>query len=197
MTPAASGSGFVSSWVLWTVGFISFPVAGVVGLLFVERVDSPLAALVGGAATGAVIGAGQWLVSRRRLRLLPWVAATAVGMSLGLLLGATVVSFGTSLIDLAVMGALTGAVLGVSQALALPARAPRRWWWAAAMPILWGLGWVVSTSIGIAVEEQFSIFGASGAVTFSALSGLLLAWILPTERPRTAVAPAVDVSGVA
>jgi hypothetical protein len=181
MTPATSNrNGFVSYWVLWTVGFISFPLAGVVGLLLVDRVDTPIAALVAGAATGAAIGAGQWMASRRRLRLLPWVAATALGMGLGLLLGATVVGFGTSLMELAVMGVLTGAVLGVSQALALPAWPLRRWWWAAAMPILWGLGWVVSTSIGIAVAEQFSIFGASGAVTFSALSGLLLAWILPT-----------------
>jgi hypothetical protein len=197
MTPAASRNRFVWSWLLWTVGFLSFPIAGVVGLVFVDRVDTPIAALAGGAATGAVIGVGQWLVSRRRLRPIRWVAATALGMALGLLLGATVVGFGTSLLDLAVMGALTGAVLGASQALALPARVPRRWWWAAAMPVLWCLGWVVSTSIGIAVEEQFSIFGASGAVTFSALSGLLLAWILPAARTSGVGEPVADLSGPA
>ena len=39
------------------------------------------------------------------------------------------------------------------------------------MPLLWALGWIVTTLAGIPVEEQFTIFGASGAVTFSALSG--------------------------
>jgi hypothetical protein len=189
----ADPHGFVSSWLVWTLGFLSFPLAGVVALALVDRVDSPAAALVAGAATGAVVGAGQWLVSRGRLAPLRWIAASVLGMGLGLLLGATAVRFGTSLGDLAVMGALTGVVLGVAQALALPAGAPRRWWWAAAMPVLWALGWVVSTSIGIAVEEQFSIFGSSGAVTFCVLSGLLLYWVLP--RPRTVVPATANVSG--
>jgi MFS family permease len=195
-TPARR-DGFVSSWLLWTVGFVSFPIAGVVALLVVDRVDSPVAALVGGSLTGAVIGAGQWLVSRRRLRLLPWLVASTVGMGVGLLLGATVVGFGTTLADLALMGAVSGAALGVGQALALSARVPRRWWWAAAMPVLWSLGWVVSTAIGIAVEEQFSVFGSSGAIVFSALSGLLLAWVLPRVRVSVAVAPAADRRRVA
>ena len=59
-------------------------------------------------------------------------------------------------------------------------------------PVLWGLGWVVSTSIGIAVEDQFSIFGVSGAATFSALSGLLLPWILPAARTNAVGAVVAD-----
>ena len=50
--------------------------------------------LLGGARHRAVIGAGQWLASRGRLRPVPWIAATAVGMGAGLLLGATVVGYG-------------------------------------------------------------------------------------------------------
>jgi hypothetical protein len=100
-------------------------------------------------------------------------------MGLGLALGATAVGFGTSLADLAAMGAITGLVLGGAQALALPARTRYRLAWAAAIPALWALGWTVTTLSGIDVERQFSIFGASGAITFSALSGLLLHQLLP------------------
>ena len=107
--------------------------------------------------------------------------ATAVGMGIGLLLGATVVGYGTSLRELAAMGALTGAVLGPAQALALPARTRRRWLWAAAMPSLWALGWTVMTLIGVDVEEQLTLFGASGALTFSAASGALLHALLPPD----------------
>jgi hypothetical protein len=82
------------------------------------------------------------------------------------------------------MGALTGAALGVAQAAALPAQTRRRWLWAVAMPPLWALGWMVTTLAGIPVEEQVTIFGASGAVTFSALSGLLLYGLL-LRRPTT------------
>jgi hypothetical protein len=113
-------------------------------------------------------------------------------MGLGLLLGATAVDFRTSLADLAVMGAITGVALGVAQAAALPTAvlsllAARRWAWAAAMPALWALGWTVTTLIGVAVEEQFTVFGAAGAITFSALSGALLHLLLPVRTTTEGV----------
>ena len=56
-----------------------------------------------------------------------------------------------------------------------------RWASAAAMPALWALGWTVTTLGQIHVEEQFTIFGAYGALTFSAVSGLLLHVLLPVR----------------
>jgi hypothetical protein len=65
------------------------------------------------------------------------------------------------------------------------------------MPPLWALGWTVTTLAGIPVEEQVTIFGASGAVTFSALSGLLLyGLLLPRPTPLAGTAR-VDASVVA
>ncbi len=138
---------------LWTLGFLAFPVAGVAGTAVAGPLDAPVAALLGGLTTGAVIGLGQALVSTRRLAVLRWTFATAVGTAAGLLLGASTVSYATGLADLAVMGALTGAVLGPVQALALPARARHRWIWAAAMPPVWAAGWSVTAAAGIAVER--------------------------------------------
>jgi hypothetical protein len=153
------------SWLIWTAGFISFPIAGI--------------------AAGAIAGpVNRPLASRRRLYASRWIPASSVGMGLGLLLGATTVGFGTSLAALAMMGGLTGLLLGIAQAFALPPGTRHRWAWAVAMPVLWALGWAVSTVVGIAVEQQFSIFGSTGAVTFSALSGILLLWLLPSSRRR-------------
>jgi hypothetical protein len=170
---------YLRSWLIWTAGFLAFPLAGLAGTGVAGRVDSPLAALLGGAVTGLVIGAGQTLASRGRLDLRRWAPATAAGMGLGLLLGAVTVGYGTSLADLALMGALTGLVLGPAQALALPPAARHRWVWAVSMPALWALGWTTTTLGGIAVDNQFTVFGAYGAITFSALSGLLLLRLLP------------------
>jgi hypothetical protein len=170
-----------STWLIWTAGFLAFPIAGLAGTGVAGRVDDAIAALVGGAVAGLVLGAGQTLAGRGRLDLRRWVPATAVGMGLGLLLGAVTVDYGTSLPDLVLMGALTGLILGPAQALALPRGTRMRWVWAAAMPMLWALGWTATTLGGIAVEEQFTIYGAYGAITFSALSGLLLLLLLPSR----------------
>jgi hypothetical protein len=169
------------AWAVWTAGFLVFPIAGLAGTGVGGRVDSPTAALAGGAVAGLVVGAGQALLSRRRLDPRRWIPATAVGMGGGLLLGAAFVGYGTSLGELAVMGALTGVVLGLTQALVLPAGS-RRWLWAAAMPALWALGWTVTTLAGIDVEEQYTLFGMSGAFAFSAASGVLLQALVPATR---------------
>jgi hypothetical protein len=177
--PRAPRPEFLRTWLIWTAGFVAFPLAGLAGTAVAGRVDSPLAALGGGAVAGLVLGIGQTVASRGRLDIRRWVPATTIGMCLGLLLGAVVVGYDTSLGSLVLMGALTGAVLGPAQTLALPAATRRRWAWAAAVPALWALGWAATTLGGISVDEQFTIFGAYGAVAFSALSGLLLHVLVP------------------
>ena len=182
------------TWLIWTAGFLAFPIAGLAGTAVAGRVDDPIAALIGGTVAGLVIGVGQTLAGRGRLDIRKWGPATAVGMGLGLLLGAVVVDYSTSLADLALMGALTGLVLGPAQALTLPRGTRMRWTWAAAMPALWALGWTATTLGGIAVEQQFTVYGAYGAITYSALSGLLLLLLLP-ERPAAGVPPAPTPAG--
>lgn len=172
------------TWTIWTAGFLAFPLAGLAGLAVTGgRVDTALSALAGGALTGLVIGAGQALASRRRLPALRWTAATTAGMGLGLLVSATTVGYGTGLGQLAVQGALTGLLLGPAQALAMPRRVSRRgrWAWAAAAPPLWALGWVVTTLASVDVGAQYTVFGATGALAYSALSGLLLVVVLPAD----------------
>ncbi len=183
----AARPSFVRSWLSWMLGFLAFPIGGIAASVIAGRIDSPQAAVTGGAIAGLVVGAGQSLASRGRLDWRRWIPATTVGMSLGLAIGAESVGYRSSLSDLAVMGALTGVLLGAAQTIALPCRAGWRWAWAAAMPALWALGWTVTTLAGIAVSDQFAIFGAFGALAFTALSGLLLQVLLPART-----APASD-----
>ena len=173
------------AWLLWTAGFVAFFIGGALAMGVVGRVNDFGSALVGGMVAGAVIGTGQWLVARRLLgNPQAWIPATALAMGIGLAIGAWVVGYGTSLGELALMGAITGIPLGVAQAYLLRDRLANAWVWAAAVPLLWALGWTVSTFIGVDVDQQFAVFGASGAITFMALSGVLL------DRLRAATSPA-------
>jgi hypothetical protein len=172
------------SWMIWMAGFVAFPIAGVVGTTVAGRADDVLATLLGGTVTGAVLGAGQALASQGRLDWRTWVPATAAGMGVGLTLGALTVDYGTALGELALMGLVTGVVLGAAQTLALPVGTEHRWVWAAAMPVLWSLGWVVTTLIGYEVDKQVMVFGASGAFVFTALAGVVILRLLPTQPLR-------------
>ena len=48
--------------------------------------------------------------------------------------------------------------------------------WGASMPLVVALGWSASSVTGISVEDQFPVFGAAGAVVFTLLSGVVLAY---------------------
>jgi hypothetical protein len=170
----------------WVAVALAFPIAGYIGWRIGGHVDAVGAALVGGALTGAGLGAVQWWAADGALgRPAAWIGASAVGYAVGLAAGAALVGYDTDLGSLALMGVVSGAVLGAAQGLVL-AREGRHGLalpWAVAMPVLFGLGWCASTGIGISVDDQFTVFGAAGAILFTLLSGLLLARFAPTRRP--------------
>ena len=151
----------VKGWLLWTAGFVSFPIAGIAAQAAAGRINDAVSALVGGLVAGAVIGTGQWLVARRLLGdPLAWILATAAAMGIGLLAGAWAAGYGTSVGELALMGAITGLPLGAAKALLLRRRVARSWVWAAVIPLLWALGWTVTAAAGIDVDRQYAVFGA-------------------------------------
>jgi hypothetical protein len=157
---------------------LGFPIGGFIADVIVGPVDSVGAALGGGLIAGAVIGAAQWLALRRLVTWI-WIAATSVGMAAGLTVGAASVDYGISRGDLLLMGAVTGLGVGGLQALVLARHGiSGAAWWAGANPPAWALAWLVSSYVlSSNVDEQFTNFGASGALVFAVLTGLLLAFL--------------------
>jgi hypothetical protein len=74
----------------------------------------------------------------------------------------------------------------VAQALELARhRVSGALWWACANPPAWALGWLVTSYvITTNVEEQFTNFGASGALVYGLLTWLLLAVLLREAAPE-------------
>jgi hypothetical protein len=162
----------------WAAVALAFPVAGWVGRAISGPVDAVAPALLGGAITAAGLGAAQWWAAGRTFG--PpggWIAATAVGYAVGLAAGGALAGFATDIGSLALMGLVSGAGLGLAQALVLAGRDDVRFavaWGLAMVPIFAG-GWCAASTIGVSVENQFTVFGASGAIVFVLLSGALLA----------------------
>ena len=83
----------------------AFPIAGYIGWEVGGRVDAVDAALVGGALTGAGLGAVQWWAAKGALgRAAAWIGASAVGYAVGLAAGAALVGYDTDLGALAADG---------------------------------------------------------------------------------------------
>jgi hypothetical protein len=159
----------------WMLTFVGFPAGGFIALLLVGPVDSPLTAAAGGLVTGAILGAVQAFgLGSSGPPVWQWVSATAIGLMVGLTAGAVAVSYATSLNALVVQGALTGLGVGAAQSIPLRARfGVRTFAWAPALAVIWAIGWAVTTSIGVQVDDQFTVFGSAGAVVVTALTAIL------------------------
>ena len=168
----------------WLPTFAGFPVGGFVAELVAGPVDGLVAALVAGALTGVVLGAVQsWGIGSNGPPARQWIVATTVGLAVGLALGSAAVGYGTGLGELAVQGAICGLAIGTAQALVLRGRVA--YLWAAALSALWALGWAISTSIGVDVETQYAVFGASGALVVTAATAALPVLLASRTDPIT------------
>jgi hypothetical protein len=181
IAPAATASAparpLVWAWPLAIL--VGFPIGGLLANVVVGHVDSVGAALAGGLLAGAVIGTAQWL-ALQPLVLWFWAAATSLGMAVGLAAGAALVDFGIGRDDVVLMGAVTGLAVGALQAIVLArSGVSGAVLWTLANPPAWALGWLVTSYVITSnVDEQFTNFGAGGALLYAALTGLLLAWLI-------------------
>jgi hypothetical protein len=157
------------------VTFVGFPLGGLTTDLLLGPVDSPVSALLGGLVTGGILGAVQaWGFGRNRPSPARWIAATAVGLMLGLVAATWMVDFRTGLADLAVQGAVCGAAVGTLQAVVLrPLLGRRALAWPVALSAVWAAGWAITAAAGVQVDQQFAVFGSSGAIVATALTAVL------------------------
>ena len=174
-TPAEQRRAAVRTVGRWMVSFAGYPLGGYAAYLLVGAVDSPGPALAGGLLTGAILGAVQaWAMGNGAPRPLAWILATALGLMAGVAAGAALVDYGTDLGSLVIQGAVSGAMVGIAQAVVL---APRLGALALVWPLylsgVFALGWAVTTSAGIDVDQQFTIFGSSGALVATLLTVVL------------------------
>jgi hypothetical protein len=176
-------------WARWLATFVGFPVGGFAARMLAGPVDDPTAAIASGLVVGVVLGAVQvgigGIEPGGRTR---WVTATATGMAVGLGLGARIVGFDTDTASLVAMGAISGAAVGVAQALSAPWRTTARIQWILATPTLWAIGWLISANVIVDAESQHAIFGSSGAIVVSAAAGLLPA--IQQRQSQVAIATA-------
>lgn len=179
-TPPLSNRRF---WLLWLPTFLGFPIGGLIASLLIGPVQTPLTALMGGAVAGTYIGLAQWLALRRLYGMTwLWSLASSLGMAVGLALGVSLVGTETGTLDLLTRGLITGLGVGAAQAYLLRKLVPI-WLWTLTVSILWALAWPITKLVIVdSIENNYTVFGASGALFFTVLSGLILSRTAATQR---------------
>ena len=171
----------------WLPTFLGFPIGGYLATQIVGSLHDPASAAAGGLLAGAIIGGAQWLALRSRGITHRWVGYTAAAMAAGSALGATITGAGTEVADVMAWGLVTGATVGAVQSVLLGAGARVAAAWTAVTAAGWSLGWLVTSQVIVDIERGHHVFGSSGALVATFITGLALRHLLVTARPATVV----------
>jgi hypothetical protein len=158
----------------WLPTFLGFGLGGLLAFETVGSLHDPLSAAAGGLLAGAVIGAGQWLALRSRGIGRRWIGYTSAAMAAGTALGALLTGAGTEVADVTLLGLVAGTAVGAAQSSLLPrGRAA----WTVVTGATWALAWPISSTI-IDLDRGWHVFGSSGALVVTVLTGLTLRHVL-------------------
>ncbi|HEX6021441.1 MAG TPA: hypothetical protein VFZ00_05560 [Solirubrobacter sp.] len=155
----------------WLPTFLAFPIGGFIAIQTIGSLDDPIAAAAGGLIAGAVIGAGQWLALRSSGIGRRWIGYTAAAMAAGNAISVAVTDAGTERADVMLAGLITGGLVGAAQSALLPRAAAL---WTAVTAGGWALAWLVTSQVIVDIERGHAVFGSSGAVVVTVLTGLTL-----------------------
>jgi hypothetical protein len=170
----------------FTATLLAYPLAGLAARAVVGPVDAVWRAILAGAVAGVVIGTAQWLALRPVGIDVRWIVATGTGLALGLGIGFAAFGYGTTVRDLAIIGAVSGLGVGFAQWFLLRDFVGATLVWIPATAAFWALGWTVTTAIGVDPAQRWAVPGLSGATTLTVLSAALL-WVLARVGPATTV----------
>jgi hypothetical protein len=158
----------------WIPTFLGFPLGGWLAVGILGSIDDPLTAGAGGALAGVVLGGAQWLALRSEGIGAGWVAATTIAMAGAGAAAAALTGSGTDIQDLVATGLVVGGAVGAAQAGAAHMNRLHTAALTLATSLSWAIGWTISSGIGVDVERGYVVFGASGALAATVLTGLVL-----------------------
>jgi hypothetical protein len=92
-------------------------------------------------------------------------------MAAGSALSVALTGAGTETADVMLAGLVTGAAVGAAQSALLPRGAAI---WIAVSAAAWSLAWLVTSAVIVDIERGYAVFGSSGALVATVLTGLAL-----------------------
>lgn len=161
----------------WLAAFVAFPLGGLLSIVIVGGVTTPVKGLLAGLLAGAVIGLGQWFALRSVWPLsVLWIAAASVGLGVGLAAAVAVCGPDLSLGSILTRALMAGLAVAVLQGIVLSQVVEIRTGltWAAVVTAAWPLAWTVTRAIGVDLTPNFAVFGAAGALTFQIVTLIMI-----------------------
>jgi hypothetical protein len=174
----------------WIVAIVGFPIGGYLGHAIAGPAATAPAALLSGLVAGAIIGLGQALsLGLRGQPLAIWAGGTAVGLAVALGIVTAAIGLIETQAEAVALGVVSGVLIGAAQAAVLMrAGVSNAWLWIPVTGLAWGVGWLVTSGIGVALEAGWPVYGLSGALVSQIITAVALWRLVPSRETLSAPA---------
>jgi hypothetical protein len=171
----------------WIIAVVGFPIGGFLGHLVAGPAATVPAAALSGLIAGIIVGLAQALALGLSPRVMTaWVAVTGIGLAAGLSILTAATGQIESTAEAVALGAVSGLAIGAAQAaILIRERIGNAWLWIPATGLAWAVGWLVTSSIGVALEAGWPVFGLSGAIVSQIITAVVV-WRVVRERVAVA-----------
>lgn len=163
----------------WTPTFLAFPIGGLLAKLIFGSASTVVKSVGGGLVVGLVVGLIQYLSIKKYGISSSWVVATAIAATAAALINSYIFSFKFDSASLAGTGLVAGLLIGIAQSLSQTRDLKFLSIWAISTAIAWSLAWYITSKVIVDPEDQYHVFGSSGALVTTLGLGLVLKYILP------------------
>lgn len=164
---------------IWVMSFIAFPIGRIAASYPIKKIRNTIDAVIAGLIAGLIIGLVQLLVLSTEVALdFSWVLATAGGLAIGLAITMLLVQIAHKKLHLSIKGLVPGLIIGFYQWLILQNFTPLAGWWIPTVAFSWTIGMMVSKIVGSDMSKRWPLFGASGGLVYTIMTGLVLFWML-------------------
>jgi hypothetical protein len=169
----------------WIVAVVGFPIGGFLGQAIAGPASTVPSALLSGVIAGLIIGGCQALaLGLPAQALATWTVGTAASLGVALTIVTAAIGQIESTTEAVGLGVLSGVLIGgVQGALFTRAHVAHAWIWIVASLFAWGVGWLITASVGVALAPGWPVYGLSGAVVSQIVTGIAL-WRLVPSRDR-------------
>jgi hypothetical protein len=172
----------------WIPTFLAFPLAGLLAMTVVGPNRNALTALAVGAIAGGIVGGAQWLALGRLVDW-RWAVLTLAAVAAGSVVSMLVVGPPVTSIAALVTGLITGSAAGGAQGPLLHRGARIALAWAATVGLSWGAAWLVTSMVIVDLDRGHAVFGSSGALIATVVTGIVLRVMLASRLRRAPSGP--------
>jgi hypothetical protein len=166
----------------WVPTFLAFPLGGLLATLAFGPIRDPLAAAVSGANVGALLGLAQWWALKPLRLTFDWVWTTALALMIASPIAWALINFSTTIADLTIWGLITGSIVGFAQAASQRNPLQVNLMWSGLVSIAWGGAWFISANVIVDADENYAIFGSTGAIVATSVMAFFVNLLLAKKE---------------